>query len=213
MQIKIDVKILIFALIFFITKQLYLYFILMIFALFHELSHLIVGLMLGFKPYIFEIKPIGYSVAFNNPIDDYNKKIKNGNMLELKKILVYMAGPFFNFGLALFFNYFEYNTELIYANILLFLINLFPIYPLDGGRILKSFICLFAGMKNSYIIVKKVSFYFFIVFLVICSFLVIKVNNYGILLAIIYLFLIKYNESKMLNKKIRVYNVIENENT
>lgn len=209
MQIKIDVKILIFALIFYITKQLDLYFILMTFALFHEISHLIVGLMLGFKPYIFEIKPVGYSIAFNNPVADYNIKIKNGNLLELKKIFVYIAGPIFNLFFALFFCFYEYKDELIYSNFVLFFINLIPIYPLDGGRILKSFICLLFGVKKSYVIVKNISSIFFIFFLVVCSMVIIKVNNYGLLLGILYLIVIKYRESKFINKKINMYETID----
>ena len=91
MQIKIDLKILIFVLIFLLTSQLRIYILLMIFACLHELGHLIIGLILGFKPTIFEIKPIGFSVSFNNPVKDYNKKILKSNVLEIKKIIIYIV--------------------------------------------------------------------------------------------------------------------------
>ena len=49
MQIKVDLKILIFALIFFLTNQIKLYILLMIFAFIHEMAHLITGVCLVFK--------------------------------------------------------------------------------------------------------------------------------------------------------------------
>ena len=90
MQIKVDLKILIFALIFFLTNQIKLYILLMIFAFTHEMAHLITGVCLGFKPSVLEIKPIGFSISFINPIVDYNKKILKSNILELKKIIIYI---------------------------------------------------------------------------------------------------------------------------
>ena len=74
MQIKVDLKILIFALIFFLTNQIKLYILLMIFAFIHEMAHLITGVCLGFKASVLEVKPIGFSISFINPIVDYNKK-------------------------------------------------------------------------------------------------------------------------------------------
>ena len=105
MQIKVDLKILIFALIFFLTNQIKLYILLMIFAFTHEMAHLITGVCLGFKPSVLEIKPIGFSISFINPIVDYNKKILKSNILELKKIIIYIAGPLINFilGMICFF--------------------------------------------------------------------------------------------------------------
>ena len=51
-------------------------------------GHLTAGLLLGMKPEKIEIMPYGVSISFKLTPNDYNKKIKNGNQLELKKILV-----------------------------------------------------------------------------------------------------------------------------
>ena len=120
MQIKVDLKILIFALIFFLTNQIKLYILLMIFAFTHEMAHLITGVCLGFKASVLEVKPIGFSISFINPIVDYNKKILKSNILELKKIIIYIAGPLINFilGMICFF-----KVDIMYINLLLAIIK------------------------------------------------------------------------------------------
>lgn len=147
MQIKLDMKILIFILIFFFTNQINVYLLLMIFAFFHELTHLIIGLCVGFRPSLFEIKPIGFSVSFYNKASDYNVKIKNGNLIELKKIVVYCAGPLFNLITAIFLYIVNSKIEYVYINLIIFIFNIIPIYPLDGGRILKSLIYIWCRTK------------------------------------------------------------------
>ena len=97
MQIKVDLKILIFALIFFLTNQIKLYILLMIFAFIHELGHLITGIIVGMKPEKLELMPFGVAISFKIKPEEYNKKIKKGNQLEIKKILVAIAGPITNF--------------------------------------------------------------------------------------------------------------------
>ena len=181
----------------------------MIFAFFHELSHVIVGLILKFKLCAFEIKPVGFSVSFFNPIDDYNKKIINGNLLELKKIVVYMAGPILNLLLAIMLNLFSVKSELIYVNIALFVFNLVPIYPLDGGRIIKSILYIFCGLKRAYRIMKNISFVFVIIVLFMGSLMIIKYQNIGVFFSIIYVSYISFISLRAFQKNIEVYEIIE----
>ena len=56
----------------------------MVFAIIHELGHLLAGLLLGMKPDKLEINPFGVSIDFNIKRKDYMKKIRKGNLLELK---------------------------------------------------------------------------------------------------------------------------------
>lgn len=49
MSVKIDLKIFLFAIIFYFTKQIKIYALLMILALVHELGHLVCGICLGLK--------------------------------------------------------------------------------------------------------------------------------------------------------------------
>ena len=96
MKFKIDLKIFIFLIIFLLTRQIEVYATIMFFAIIHELGHLLAGVLLGMKPEKMEIKPYGISISFKILYDDYNKKIKQGNLLEIKKIIVALAGPITN---------------------------------------------------------------------------------------------------------------------
>ncbi len=75
MQIKVNVKIFLFIVIFYLTRQIEIYGILMLFALIHELGHLITGILLGFKIEELNIMPFGISVSFKVYNKDYNKKV------------------------------------------------------------------------------------------------------------------------------------------
>ena len=96
MQIKINLKVFLFLLIFLITRQIKIYALLMCLALIHELGHVMAGIILGFKPESISIIPTGFSVKFKNDCKNYNKKIKNGNMLALKKAIIAFEGPLLN---------------------------------------------------------------------------------------------------------------------
>lgn len=144
MRIRIDLKIFIFAILFYLTKQIEIYALLMIFALLHEFGHLIAGLLLDFKPERMNIMPMGVSISFKVDIKDYNKKIQNSNILSVKKIIIALSGPIMNILLAILFMCIDFNLNeiqrlnIIYANILIFIFNLLPIYPLDRWQNIKT---------------------------------------------------------------------------
>ena len=151
MKFRIDLKIFMFLILFYFTKQIEIYGLIMIFAIIHELGHLLVGILLGMKPKKIEIMPFGVSISFNVNILDYNKKIKKGNKLDIKKIIVASAGPLTNLIIIII----TYNLKIdmikaimvIYTNFLIMLFNLLPIYPLDGGRILSGILHIIVGKQ------------------------------------------------------------------
>ena len=61
------------------TNQFEIYSLTMIFALLHELGHLLCGVALGFKVKCLKITPLGFSVEFYTNIEEYNIKIKKQN--------------------------------------------------------------------------------------------------------------------------------------
>ena len=125
MRFRIDLKIFLFLILFYFTKQIETYVIIIVFAIIHELGHLMAGLIMGMKPEKIELMPYGISISFKLKPKDYNKKILKANLLEIKKILVAIAGPFTNLLIIIFATHLKIelfsNLIIIYANLLLIL--------------------------------------------------------------------------------------------
>lgn len=209
MVLKIDLKIFIFFVLFYLTKQIKLYATIMVLCIIHELGHVLMGLIMGLKIEKIEIMPLGLSVSFKLNVDDYNKKIRNGNILQLKKIAIAAAGPLTNLIMLLIvlntnIDFKIVSNEIIaYANILIMLFNLLPIYPLDGGRILKALIYIFEGSIKSKIYIRKISKAVIILITMIASVGVMYLKNIAIFFIVIYLWIIVLREnSYKLNNKL-----------
>lgn len=215
MNFKIDYKIFFFALFFCITKQIRYYIIIMIFASIHECAHLITGLLIGFRPKKIGILPVGLVLSFKEDINCYNKKILKGDMLCLKKIIVLLAGPIINIFIALIFIKMEISTkfinkeEIIYSNLIIAIFNLFPIYPLDGGKIIKILLNIFIGLKNSIkciLIISNITLTLLDIILIMEIYIS---KNIGFIFIIIYLTTIVVIENKNMKTKYKIYGILE----
>lgn len=213
MVFKIDLKIFIFLILLYLTKQINIYWIMMLFALLHELGHLFAGIMLKMKVKKMAIMPAGFSVEFSLKENDYNQKILNSNLLEVKKIIVALAGPITNILVIIIIkliniqNNITYN--IIYANCLIALFNLLPIYPLDGGRILKSIICLKLNRKKAIIYVNRISNLILFIITFLTSILIYYWKNWLILVILAYLWYITLKENKVSKMKMKLYEALE----
>ncbi|MBE5819409.1 MAG: hypothetical protein E7310_01050 [Clostridiales bacterium] len=205
MQIKLNLQIFIFILVFIITKQIEIYVILMLFALIHELGHIIVGILLGLKPKVLKIMPFGLTVIF----EDSKLTEKNYRKIEKKKIIVALAGPFIN--LIIMVIALLLNKELIaYSNLLIMLFNLIPIYPLDGGRALKSIMRLKKEKREVDKLINKTSNILVIIMTAVSSVLIIYMKNFVVIFIVIYLWYIVIIENKRYKVKKRVEDIISN---
>lgn len=211
MLLRIDLKIFVFLILFYLTKQIELYATIMVLCIIHELGHVVMGIIMGMKIDKIEVMPFGLSVSFKVNIDDYNKKIKKGKILQIKKIAIAAAGPFTNLLMLLIFLNANINFKIVsnevlaYANILMMLFNLLPIYPLDGGRILKELIHIFEGSIKSKIYIRKVGRAFIIFLTMIGSVAIIYLKNISIFFIIIYLWIIVMKENKKMDNLINEY--------
>lgn len=58
MRFRIDLKVFAFVIIFYFTRQIEIYSLIIAFAIIHELGHLLLGIILGFKPEKIELIPL-----------------------------------------------------------------------------------------------------------------------------------------------------------
>lgn len=213
MRIRIDLKILIFLVLFFLTKQIDVYITMLVFCAIHEFGHIAVGMILKLKPEKLEILPYGLSISFNVNPNDINKKIKNGSLLEIKKILVALAGPTVSLILAIIFSYinpiFITRQDAVYSNILILLFNLMPIYPLDGGRILKYILHIKYGNKKSKKYINEISNVSMLFLTFVCSIAIVYLKNIAYFLICMILWIITTIENKKFENDMKMYEIVQ----
>lgn len=216
MRFRIDLKIFAFIIIFIITRQIEIYVAMLIFAIIHELSHMLVGIILGFKPEKIELNPLGLSLAFRPNYNDYNLKIRNANAFEIKKIIVALAGPISNLAIAVLVGFLTSPSMMVntifYANLLIAIFNLLPVYPLDGGRVLKGILHIIYGKWKAKKIVNDISFAVTTILTAISSIAVFYYKNFAIVAIIAYLWIIVLKADSIYRRELILYNMINKNN-
>ena len=209
MHIKFDFKVILFVLFFFILGFEKLYLLFLIFAIIHELSHMVIGILLGFEPSKIQIMPFGAYINFKIDIKSYNTKILKGTICSLKKLFVSLAGPLANIVIAIIFYMKSGYIVITYINILLATFNLLPIYPLDGGRILKQTLIILLGRRKALKYTNLLSNIFLFIILIISIIFCIITKSLIILLTLFYLVYIRKKEDEIYRLKEKAYNILE----
>lgn len=131
-------------------------------------------------------------------------------------MIIAIAGPITNILIIIitiflqkYINQIIYN-QIIYTNVLIAIFNLLPIYPLDGGRLLKSLIYISKGNIKSNKYINLISNICVIILTIISSVAMYYYKNIAILFIIVYLWAMVIIENKKYNTKKRIYKIIQN---
>lgn len=127
----------------------------------------------------------------------------------LFKILTYLAGPLCNLILAVIFYFAKMNIELVQINFILGVLNMLPIIPLDGGRILKEILKKFLGHKKASIFMIEFTKFSLIIISLMYSVAILKLKNFAILFLILYMWWLYSVEDRKIQTLKRVYGIIE----
>jgi len=130
------------------------------------------------KPEKLEIMPFGLSISF----------YFNDN--KIKELFVTLAGPITSLALAILCT----KQENIYSNLLILLFNLLPLYPLDGGRIIKTLLDMKLDEIQSNELISKISKTTLVILTVISSIAVYYYKNIAIFLTCIFLWFLVIQE-------------------
>ena len=127
MNVKIDIYLIISLIILFFLKQLDIFLLFYLFVFLHEVAHIIVALILKIKLIDIIFLPFGVNAKF-----DFEEN-------HVKEIIIALAGPIFSLVSSIYIP--KYRIQ----NLFIFISNIIPIYPLDGGRILKNLMTMLFG--------------------------------------------------------------------
>ena len=188
MSIKIHFYLFAFISYMFLINKLELFLLFYIAILIHEIAHIVVALLLKVNVKELLLMPFGVCAIYCDRISSK------------KEILISIAGPLMSLIIFLF------SKDILIKNInlLIMMFNLIPIYPLDGGRILKNFLKVKYGYNKGIKITQVISDFFIVGIFVLSIIFIMYLKNFYLFFLILYI----YTLSKKEMKKERILRII-----
>lgn len=115
----------------------------------HELAHFAAAMCIGLKPESITFAPFGVQLRLKSRII----------CSAADEVILYAAGPLINGALALLSLFLEFE-QLYRLNISLFIMNLLPVMPLDGGMIIRRLIMSRTGVKSAQNAMRAITVFF-----------------------------------------------------
>ena len=197
-----------FGLYYALTGRIFIFVICTICAVVHELGHSFVATSVGYKLNKITLMPFGAIVSGNIEGLRFSDEIK-----------IALGGPLINLVIGLFFvatwwvfpETYAFTDVIVQTNFSLAIINLLPIFPLDGGRVLSASITGLLGKRKAQIICKIIGL-IFALFLCVC-FIISIFNQVNLSLLFFCAFVLFGTFSKDKdNKYVRIYSALSEEN-
>jgi stage IV sporulation protein FB len=174
----------IFGLYFAVTGKVFSFLAFTFSAVIHELGHYYASERYGYSLNKIVLMPYG--------------AIIKGDALDLKykdEIIIALAGPFINICTWLFCaslwwiipDSYPYTELMATSSLALFVINLLPCYPLDGGRVLLATLSLFLDRKKAKKIAKVISVTFAIALIILFIYSLFVAVNISLLLFAVFI--------------------------
>ena len=101
------------------------------------------------------------------------------------------------------------NENIMYANILIAIFNLIPIFPLDGGKILQELLHIFCGLRKSIKYIQLISIINLAIVTAIASVLIIIYKNITIPIVVFYLWYEVIKSNRFFEMREKIYLNIE----
>ena len=136
----------------------------------HEIGHFIMIKLLKKDILLLEISPLGGILHIDKCQNDHN----------YKEFLIYLSGPLASLLLYIAFYLFQVNEILLRSAFYILILNILPILPLDGGKMIMILQCYFLSFKKVLKVITLLSILFCI------SLIIYFINNYNYVIILIF---------------------------
>lgn len=134
-------------------------------VLLHEIAHALMAFTLGFKVREIELLPFGGVARIE----------RLGEAYPSREMIIAAAGPILSLGLAAFMyigieRFPAWTEELTFfykTNLMIAVFNLIPALPLDGGRILRAWLCSYKEFTKATLISANISKFISMILLIV----------------------------------------------